>query len=174
MQGLSCSHELNDGRVLVSAGGNYISGLQTTNVEIYDPKTNTWTPGPSINKARALHAMVVMNDGNVLVSGGEALDIESTSVEIFNPLTNQWILKNPMLKDRVGHGMTLLKNGKILVAGGIEASNSQLNSAEIYDPTSDEWSSITSFNHNSLGTTTISTLPDGRVILTGGNQNEWQ
>lgn len=175
---------LNDGRVLVSGGGNYISGLQTTDVEIYDPKTNTWISGPSMNKARSQHAMVVMNDGNVLVSGGENSDIESTSVEIFNPLTNQWTLKNPMLTDRVGHGMTLLKNGKILVAGGIGANSSQLNSAEIYDPISDQWSSIASFNSNSLGTTTISTLPDGRVMRTGGNpfseefydlnKNQWE
>ena len=64
-----------------------------------------------------------------------------------------------------------LANGKVLVVGGL-GTNGQggfatLNSAELYDPATGQWSSALV-----LGTArflhTITLLADGRVLVTGG------
>jgi N-acetylneuraminic acid mutarotase len=62
-------------------------------VEIYNPETNTWRRGPSLNLPRAGFAAAAI-DGKIYVAGGELLshlppDVEP-SVEMFDPATNRW------------------------------------------------------------------------------------
>ncbi len=62
-------------------------------VEIYNPETNTWRRGPSLNFPRAGFAAAAI-DGKIYVAGGELLshlppDLEP-SVEMFDPATNRW------------------------------------------------------------------------------------
>ena len=46
---------------------------------------------------------------------------------------------------RYAHTATILTNGKVLVAGGWNG-NSYLNSAELYDPSLNTWTTISSMN----------------------------
>ena len=68
---------------------------------------------------------------------------------------------------RSSHTSTLLQNGKVLVAGGIAGFNSQLASAELYDPATDTWTPT-----GSMGTVrqghTATLLQNGKVLVTGG------
>jgi N-acetylneuraminic acid mutarotase len=61
----------------------------------------------------------------------------------------------------------LLPNGKVLVAGGYNLSDHFLNSAELYDPATNNWSAtrllITPRNDH-----TATLLPGGRVLVVGG------
>lgn len=62
-------------------------------VEIYNPETNTWRRGPSLNFPRAGFAAAAIA-GNIYVAGGELLshlppDLEP-SVELLDPATNRW------------------------------------------------------------------------------------
>jgi len=64
---------------------------------------------------------------------------------------------------RSAHTATVLQNGRILVVGGFGA----LNSAEIYDPSSDTWSLAASLTvGRAYHRATL--LKDGRVLVTGG------
>jgi hypothetical protein len=74
---------LPDGRVLVIGGvpldseavdGGYsvTEGAPLTSTEIYDPATDTWSPGPSLLSARQGGHATTLADGSVLVFGGYA------------------------------------------------------------------------------------------------------
>ena len=64
---------LPDERVLAVGGigpmgdDDYIMHSTT---EIFDPVTNTWSPGPELSQPRAIHSATLMPNGSVLIVGG--------------------------------------------------------------------------------------------------------
>ena len=81
---------LPDDRVLAVGGENpqgseYI--LYST-TEIFDPETDTWSPGPELSQPRAGHSATLMPDGSVLLAGGISQDGErfpTASTEFITP-----------------------------------------------------------------------------------------
>jgi hypothetical protein len=61
--------------------------------------------------------------------------------------------------------VALLPDGKVLFAGGYNGAN--LSSAEVYNPRTGTWSSTGSMATVRFGPT-ATVLPDGRVLVTGG------
>jgi len=61
---------LADGRVLVTGGGGDDVSA-TVQTAIFDPATDTWSPGPDMHDARQDHAVAVVG-GHVLVIGGRS------------------------------------------------------------------------------------------------------
>jgi hypothetical protein len=67
---------LPDGRVPVSGGGRlhdshrYDPGAILSNVELYDPTSDTWSALPPLQQARAMHPATLLSDGRVFVAGG--------------------------------------------------------------------------------------------------------
>ena len=77
---------LPDGRILVVGGASAIpefsaSGVGTTTAaaDIYDPASDTWTPGPPMPEPRAGAATTVLADGSVLLAGGYSDDADGES-----------------------------------------------------------------------------------------------
>ena len=68
---------LPDGTVLVAGGYNGVTALGTlASTEIYQPATNTWTPGPDMNQHRQGHTATLLKNGQVLVAGGAGATAE--------------------------------------------------------------------------------------------------
>ncbi len=84
---------LSDGRVLAAGGENYWSkdSLSYSTTEIFDPQTNSWSPGPNLTDLRVDATATLMPDGRVLLVGGMGLvqDIEEiyphATAEIVDP-----------------------------------------------------------------------------------------
>ncbi|CAF4918036.1 unnamed protein product, partial [Rotaria socialis] len=57
---------LQNGKVLVTGGG---FGKNLYTAELYDPRTEKWTPTGNMNSARIWHSASVLNNGRVLVAG---------------------------------------------------------------------------------------------------------
>jgi hypothetical protein len=170
---------LTNGTVLV-AGGDGASG-PLSSVELYAPATGTWNSINPMNTARAAHTATLLPNGDVLVTGGAGGSLNALSVlssaEIYNPGTGQWTPAQPMRTARVAHTATLLNNGKVLVVGG-ESSIPNLRpgqsipSAELYDPATGNWT-FTGAPHIPRGFGhTATLLPDGMVLVVGGDRNE--
>lgn len=85
----------------------------------------SWHEINSMNIARVDHAMVVLPNGDVLVSGSEADSIQS-SAEIYEFSTGKWRYTSPMNVPRALHNLVLLNTGKVLAIGGYKEQSCEL------------------------------------------------
>lgn len=107
-------------------------------------------------------SMAFLDDGRILISGGKFGSLYSEEVYIYDPTTGTATQVSSMSKARVGHALVRLFNGQVIAIGGQEAYVTcmpstifeslpsyptsgiiglyQLSSCELYDPTSNTWS----------------------------------
>lgn len=72
-----------------------------------------------------------------------------------------------MITARLAHSQTLLDDGRVLLVGGI-GYKGPLNTAEYYDPATEEFFDITAKMRKSRFDHTATKLADGRVLILGG------
>lgn len=144
--------KLADGRVLAVGGYlgtafvgvcGLVAGQQNAPVELYDPLTNTWTKPADMRERRSYHAAVRLDDGSVLVAGGNPCNgiCPTPSVERFDPAAGTWANRAPMAGGRSFHTLERLPNGKVLTVGGqATSSGPYLRPTELYDATANTWS----------------------------------
>jgi len=161
-----------DGKVLVVGGFGTLGALNS--VELYDPISGRWVgfvPLPPVAHARYAHAAALLPDGRILVAGGFDSSGPLRSAELYDPKTDFWSLARDMLTPRALHTATLLSSGRVLVTGGrVPSSGTSIytNSAELYDPNSDTWSSAgTMIVPREAHTATL--LSSGQVLIAGGS-----
>lgn len=162
------------GKVLVAGGlGSEIAASAA--VDIYDPATNTWQPTAPLTEIRTEHAASLLPSGKVLVVGGATeYDGPPTrkTAEVYDPVKRSWSLTGEVAAGVVGHTVTLLADGKVLLAGGQgEESRAPVpgaRAAQVYDEATGNWSRI---DEMKSGRTkhTATLLPDGTVLVVGGN-----
>ena len=162
---------LANGQVLVVGGSDYQIRCYAT-AEVYDPSTGTWRLTGSMSQPRCLHSATLLPDGKVLVSGGvnSIYDFSRptvTGAEIYDPGNGTWTDTGSLNVSRADAATSLLQNGKVLTAGGYSNTgnnnpNAYLTSAEIYDPSTRQWS-LTSSISGPVG------LPTNPVMLSDGD-----
>ena len=85
----------------------------------------TFTTGPTLLEARALHTSTTLSNGQVLIAGGLSiipfinLPTISATAYRFNPATNSFGFPSTMNGGRFLHSAVALSNGKVLIAGGV-------------------------------------------------------
>jgi serine/threonine protein kinase/N-acetylneuraminic acid mutarotase len=77
----------------------------------------------------------------------------------------------PLAQTRFGHTATLLQNGQLLVVGGLTADSTYLASAELYDPATNQWTTLQPMararaNH------TATLLQNGQVLVAAGQDGD--
>ena len=171
---------LDNGKVLVAGG---VHGFrQVTNAELYDPTSGTWAATGAMNVARSGQTATLLDDGQVLVAGGgcngsgygcDAGSFEAalSSAELYNPATGTWAKTGSMKDGREDFTATVLQNGQVLAAGGFNNCDddfcSDINTAELYNPTSGTWTQTGSMQ-GAREQHTATLLPSGRVLVAGG------
>ena len=78
----------------------------------------------------------------------------------------EWVNTGNMVNARTSHTSTLLSNGKVLVAGGF--CTDEMNSAELYEPSTGNWTVTGSLNFP-RASHTASVLKNGQVLVVGGD-----
>src|SRR6266851_1136854 len=172
---------LDDGRVLVVGGFNSRIGTLDS-AELYDPATGGYTAsGGSLTVPRELYTATPLPDGRVLMTGGFNTHSGRTlvSAEIYEPKSDRFT-RTPGLMDvsRFGHGalwVPALK--KVLIAGGKEHDVNTggewkaLDEAELFDPATGAFTALPPMHHP-RDRPTLSLLPDGRVLVAGGKDDD--
>lgn len=157
---------LHDGRVFVPASDL----VGTVGPQIGDPATSTWVLAPPNIYGRIGSASVVLNDGRVLVTGGQS---SMSTAELYDPAANTWRLTAAnMTVGRYFHRLTKLNDGRVLLTGGCSAYGCATATAvgEIYDPATDAFTQtgamrlVRTFH-------TANLLNDGRALIAGGYTN---
>jgi hypothetical protein len=114
---------LPDGNVLI-AGGYDKTTLKSA--ELFNAKTNTFEKleGASheMHEPREELAAVTLQDGKVLIVGGDDGGLRPATAELFNPKSNAFeLVSAPLTSGREAAGVALLQDGRVLIADGCQA-----------------------------------------------------
>ena len=181
---------LPDGRVLVAGGFNVVtSGIDTIDyavntTEIYNPTTNTWTPGPNMRTPRVGQFVIPRPNGTFLICGGVSYDnlfivkvpaVRATT-DIYNPTTNTISAGPSMATGRALIDAVPLGNDRWLVAGGINQmtlvnQGTPTNAAEVYNAATNTWSSAGSMA-TARANQRWAQLSANRILVVGGGNGQ--
>lgn len=160
---------LPNGQVLVVGGVADSDYTDLNSAELYDPVSDSWSPTGDLATARDSHTATLLPNGKVLVAGGYGASGPLDSAELYDPAQGTWTSAGNLATARYSHTATLLTNGMVIVAGGNSSSigNVILNSAEIYDPSSNSWTLAAPMGSaRFLHSATL--LSNGKVLMVGG------
>jgi hypothetical protein len=167
--------ELLDGRVLVTGGwsGGEAAPLGiSTSGELWDPSTQRFRRLPAaMLQGRAGHAMSVLPDGRVLVTGGYTAAARGIPAEVFDPRSEQFTALTADWAPRALHashvvdGRVWLLGGETVAAG--DASPQPLASVLAFDPATDRFTPASDLHLPRAAAASVST-PSGSILLLGG------
>ncbi|MFH0901712.1 MAG: kelch repeat-containing protein [Pseudomonadota bacterium] len=170
---------LQSGVVLAIGGVHFDTRNQThetlISAELYEPEQETWRNASSLSQPRAGHTSTLLQSGKVLVVGGfyrrgDNTIANTASAELYDPLTDSWSTAHSLAQPRAYHTATLLPSGMVLVVGGSNDStdaNSGLTDVELYNPSSNTWSSAKPLERG-RASHTATLLASGKVLIAGG------
>jgi hypothetical protein len=153
---------LPDGRVLVVGG--IVHGAISRSVLIFDPRKPAWRAGPPTVSPHAQQDALALPDGRVLIAGGYG-----GGAEVYDSGAGKWtevggpdVLAHPILAS--------LRNGHVLLATGVDNAGQAFNSASLFDPKTNRWSSAAAMA-TGRNSPSGAELRDGRVLVAGGAAN---
>jgi Galactose oxidase, central domain len=166
---------LQNGQVLITGGETdpTPSGAYN-NAELFNPTTWTFSPlSGNMTSGREGHAATLLNDGTVLITGGDLAPSGSlNTAEIFNPTSSTFTPASAaMTSPRIFHDSVLLNGGQVLLSGGENDSNgasAALSSAELYNPTTQTFTATPGNMISVREHQTATLLNDGTVLEDGG------
>ncbi|HXD32420.1 MAG TPA: kelch repeat-containing protein [Pyrinomonadaceae bacterium] len=137
--------------------------------EVYE-KLASLSPPPD----RVTRAGILSLNRDMLDAWRERLEYVSVGIDASHAPTATGSLKpvGNMIYSRFGHTATLLNDGRVLITGGREKEGSILNSAELYDPKTQQFSETGPMSTKRVGHT-ATLLPNGKVLITGGSTEEF-
>ncbi|MFO0725012.1 MAG: kelch repeat-containing protein [Myxococcota bacterium] len=181
------------GRVII-IGGATVANQQIDfkrTIEAYDPASGLFEPVAELpfGGQRAFHTATVLNDGRILIVGGEALinrareSLKSALIVDARDLTKVSVSATASLRAaRTGHTAVRLADGRVMILGGRQLNGAAtrpqdhiyLNSLEIFDPERNLFVVPTGMNalENGRYGHSMSLLKTGKDILVAGGFNE--
>ena len=122
------------GKIWVVGGCDAWNPLSS--VEIYDPATNAWKPGPPMGTPRRGCGLVV-SKGLLYVVGGSDGTQSLCTTEVYDPRMNLWTSGPNMTTCRANVSCAVVA-GRIWAVGGF-SGKAFLNTIEYLDTDRDEW-----------------------------------
>jgi Galactose oxidase, central domain len=165
------------GFLLAGAGVNAGAGGATSvATQMFDGAAGSFTRvGDAVTTGVADRTATPLADGGVLLTGGLTL---SRVADRYDAASARWRAAGEITQLRAAHTATLLRDGRVLLAGGLTCCQEPnpspqffADTAEVYDPASDTFTATGTLGA-ARGLHAAALLPDGRVLLTGGDGND--
>jgi hypothetical protein len=175
---------LNNGKVLMAGGGRECpsrveSCFVVDRPELYDPVTGTFTPtGDYADKTPdpGLETAGLFGAPATLLPNGKVLMAAEPMAELYDPANGTFSITAQMTRGAyvggvprwaLGGTSTLLTSGKLLLAGGQAPELGYYDAAELYDPSTSQFTAISSMTNGRYGHT-ATLLRDGTILIAGG------
>ena len=177
---------------LNTAGNQTITATDVVTATLTGTSHSIHVPAPasgftvtgSMTSARQSHTATLLNDGKVLVVGGDAVRhkycgglppllyclVPLASAELFDPASGSFTKTGTMAAPRALHTATLLGNGKVLVVGG-DSNQGPLATAEIFDISTGVFMPTGNMVSARAGHT-ATLLANGKVLVAGGSSGD--
>jgi hypothetical protein len=161
-------HLAPNGKVFMSIPSEITRYLDTSG-------SGLWTTVATRNYGfRSYGSSAMYDDGKVLVAGGGDPPTSTAEVIDLNAASPSWRFVGSMSNARRQFDLTLLPDGKVLATGGssgsgFDNSTAPVFAAELWNPATEQWTTMAGntryhgYHSNAL------LLPDGRVLTTGGD-----
>lgn len=193
----AASVRLPSGKILVVGGLStlditnpvgFFDGLLNTS-ELFDPAAGTFTNGPTMTEKKALATATLLNNGQVLVSGGLGvipilgIPYVSNTAYVYSSGSNTFgFFPKTFTGGRLFHDATKMADGRMLISGGMTADLSgvitsgdptqiaftTLGTTAIYSTSGAGSFSVGPVLHESRAFHTATVLQSGTVLLVGG------
>ena len=125
-----------------------------------------------MENSRLAHTATLLQDGNVLITGGRNNSGFPTTAELYDRAVKKFRqTTGSPITPRANATATLLPSGKVLVTGGKD-ENGELETAELYDPVSETFATTTTSMSTGRAFHTATLLNDGTVLVVGGLDRE--
>ena len=151
----------------------YVTGGENNwnRTQAYNPSLDEWKEVESMQTGRAGHCSIVLQKHIYVIAGHNGTECLN-SVECYDPSTDQWKAIASISKPR-RFAAAATSCGKILVVGGYSDMSDSLAteaSCEIYDPSTNQWSLVSSpaFPRAACGIVSM----DDKIYLFGGRNEE--
>ena len=160
-----------DGKIYVMGGfsDNPSNPAAYTQMEAYDPATDTWTRKADLPKPKHTFSANAI-DGKIYIVGGQSTIPNTADLFVYDPATDTWTQKADMPVRR-SWGPSASANGQLYVIGGWVGTIPQDPAGSVlvyrYDPPSDTWTQkadLPDFRFES-GAASV----DGKIYLLGGS-----
>ena len=165
---------LANGDVLVVSGFT-VTGTFNTMPQVWNPSTNTWRDLTSAQLMLPLYPWMFLAPNGQVFNAGDATEARATTLTsryLNTSGTGQWTAVTSYNYNGVrDYGSAVMFDGKILIAGGDGAVNTAATkTAEVIDlnSASPSWQ-FTGSMANARRQFTLTVLPDGKVLATGGS-----
>lgn len=125
-----------------------------------------WVLGTEMVSARSFHQAAVLDDGRLLVVGGQRS--LGPGAELYDPATESWAAVAGATSQRIFFKAVKLADGSVLAVGGTDTSLLPRSAAvDLYDPSVGAFRAIAPLPEGRAGHS-LTALPDGRALLVGG------
>jgi MYXO-CTERM domain-containing protein len=168
-----------DGQVMVAGGLANETDAHPLS-DLFDPVTETWSPGPQMAASRAFYPMAKLSDGRLLAVGGMTAFIgfgavdATAAVDLYDPVAGTWSPTDPLPLPRFNNTATELKNGLVLLHGGRrggldETMDVIYDTTLLWDPATGQWTA------GGAGATfrqlhSATRFDGGEVLVAGGDK----
>jgi len=137
-----------------------------------------WTNGPSSNFGSRDYGAAAMYDGRIMIVGGGTPTATAEVIDLNAGPAAAWhYTAGTLAVPRRQTNATILPDGNVLVTGGSNASgfntaptNNTVLAAELFDPSTETFKTLSRQTHFRLYHSTALLLPDGRVLSVGSGQ----
>ncbi len=163
-----------DGKIYVLGGcgsGWNVDGADVTDVDVYDPATDTWTTKGKMRSPRAMAAAAVVN-GKLYVFGGIVGSLARppvTTADMYDPATDTWKPIATLAVARAASGVCAVDDKIYLMGSG--SLNTLLSRTDVYDTTTGTWQTGPKLSKAKywMGANFVG----GKLYIVGGSDVTW-